>query len=78
MKFLCYFGIHFWRTIKEKHKVINHPSQREYIRIIVRECEICGKRQHNVKRSDKRFGLSWKNCTFDKDSIINIKEIKQD
>lgn len=75
MKPLCFLGIHFWNTEKEKHKVINHPTQREFIRIIVRHCNTCGKRQYVKRGSKKIFGFPWKNCTFDKDSTINLKEI---
>ena len=75
MKFLCYFGIHLWKTKKEKHKVINHPDQREFVRIIVRECESCGRRQYTRMTQKKSVGFHWKKCTFDKDSIINITEI---
>lgn len=76
MKFLCYFGLHSWDYKKEKHKVENHPSGREFIRLIVRECENCGKREWSNKNLKKSFGFYWKKCNFDKDSVINIKEIK--
>lgn len=75
MKFLCYLGIHFWNTSKEKHKVVDHPSGREYIRVIVRECEHCGKRQYIWRNLKKNFGFRWKTCIFTKDSTINFKEI---
>lgn len=75
MKILCFFGIHFWNIVKEKHRVINHPNEREYVRIIVRVCDNCGKRQYSRSSLKKRFGFSWKNCTFDKDSVINTNEI---
>ena len=77
MKLLCYFGLHFWDYKKEKHKVVNHPDEREFIRLRVRECENCGKREWNRNGIlPKSFGPNWKKCNFEKDSVINIKEIK--
>lgn len=75
MNWLCFLGFHFWQTKKEKHKVINHPNNREFTRIIVRECEHCGRREYIGRSFKKYLGFPWKKCTFDKDSIINIKEI---
>lgn len=69
LRLLCYIGIHNWILKKEKHKVINHEYGRECIRVVVKECSICGMRKRRVTNS-------WKNCNFDKDSIINLKDSK--
>ena len=43
----CYIGLHNWEYKKEKHPVTNHPEGREFIRVIVRECQWCGHREHH-------------------------------
>jgi hypothetical protein len=57
----CFIGVHNWQYRKEKHKVLNHPMGREHIRVIVRECKQCGKRQFNAKFSELLFFSKWKN-----------------
>ena len=57
----CYIGIHNWEYRKERHNVINHPSGRESIRVIVRECKWCGHREHHsLPRVGGKFTL-WRN-----------------
>ena len=48
MKIFCIFKIHTWKYKREKHKVTNHPSGREFVRVPVRECSICGHREHHI------------------------------
>lgn len=71
----CYIGIHNWEYRKEKHNVENHPSGRETIRVIVRECKWCGHREHlMLPRESKK--LKWE--SFDhikKNSPVNFKEL---
>lgn len=72
----CYIGIHNWEYSKERHNVINHPSGRESIRIIVRECKWCGHREHHsLPRVGGKFTL-WKN--FDdikKDDTVKFERL---
>lgn len=75
MNWLCILGFHFWHTNKEKHKVINHPCQREFVRVIVRKCDHCGRREYIKKSQKKYLCFPWKKCTFDVESVINISEI---
>lgn len=76
MKLHCFLGIHFWNTVKEKHKVTDHPNGREYVRIVVRECEDCGKRQYR-RIIPTIFGYRWKKCTFNKNSEIKFSEVNK-
>lgn len=75
MGLLCFFGIHSWVINKEKHKVVGHPHRREYIRVRIRECQHCGKRQYFKKKLQNLWCLRWKTFTFDKNSILNYKNI---
>lgn len=72
----CLIGLHIWDYRKEKHKVENHPQQREYIRVIVRECKCCGHReQHSLPRVNGKFG-KWKNFDdISENDTINLKEL---
>jgi hypothetical protein len=65
--FFCYIGIHNWKAKKEKHRVLNHEHGRDCIRIVVRECSSCGKRESLIKNH-------WKNCDFQENSTINLKD----
>lgn len=57
----CYIQLHNWKYSKEKHKVDGHPNNREYVRVVVRECKWCGHREHHeLPRINKKFG-TWKN-----------------
>ena len=70
----CYIGIHNWEYRKERHNVINHPSGRESIRVIVRECKWCGHREHHsLPRVGGKFTL-WRNFDDIKkdDSVNNV------
>lgn len=52
----CHFGIHRWEYRREKHNVKGHPTGRECIRVIVRECKWCGHREHHMlPRANGRF-----------------------
>ena len=72
----CYIGIHNWEYRKERHNVINHPSGRESIRVIVRECKWCGHREHHsLPRVGGKFTL-WR--TFDdikKDDSVKFERL---
>ena len=72
----CYVGIHNWEYRKERHNVINHPSGRESIRVIVRECKWCGHREHHsLPRVGGKFTL-WRN--FDdikKDDSVKFERL---
>lgn len=73
---LCYIGLHMWKYSKEKHHVKDHPSGRDFVRVIVRECKSCGHREHHLlPRQNQRLD-KWKN--FDhigKDSPVNFEEL---
>ncbi len=75
----CYIGLHNWEYRKEKHKVTNHPNGRDTIRVVVRECQWCGHREHHsLPRIGKKF-TQWK--PFDdigKDDCIDIKRVYDD
>jgi hypothetical protein len=74
-KFFCIFGLHFWKYKREKHKVIGHPSEREFIRVPVRECNICGHREHHILPKHEGF-TRWE--SFDHvagDATIKYEEI---
>ena len=72
----CYIGIHNWEYRKERHNVINHPSGRESIRVIVRECKWCGHREHHsLPRVGGKFTI-WRN--FDdikKDDSVKFERL---
>ena len=72
----CYIGIHNWEYRKERHNVINHPSGRDSIRVIVRECKWCGHREHHsLPRVCGKFTL-WRN--FDdikKDDTVKFERL---
>jgi hypothetical protein len=55
----CYINIHKWEYRKEKHKVKDHPNGREYVRVIVRECKCCGKRQHHMLPQTNGCFMKW-------------------
>jgi hypothetical protein len=72
----CFIGCHNWEYRKERHKVENHPSGRDTIRIIVRECKWCGHREHHSLPRESRSFQKWK--SFDdigKDDVINLNKI---
>lgn len=72
---ICLAGLHKWTYTKEKHIVRGHPYDRETIRIIVRECDRCGKREHHgLPMVNGKFG-SWVKCNFNKDAVIFLKRI---
>ena len=75
MKFLSHIGLRWWKESKEKHQVTNHPHNRKYIRIKVRECRLSGVREYYFPDN---YGKSqWKNCPFGKNEIINFEELKK-
>ena len=72
----CYIGAHNWEYRREKHKVENHPHNREFIRVVVRECKWCSHREHHpLPRVGGKFTL-WR--SFDdvkKDDTINFEKL---
>ena len=72
----CYIGAHNWEYRREKHKVEGHPQGREVIRVVVRECQWCGHREHHLlPRMNGKFH-QWK--PFDdiqKDDTINFERL---
>lgn len=72
----CYIGAHNWEYSREKHKVEGHPNNREFIRVVVRECKWCGHREHHLlPRVNKKFG-SWSNFDdISKDDTINFEKL---
>ena len=72
----CFIGCHNWEYRKEKHPVTNHPKGLPTIRVVVRECQWCGHREHHsLPRVGKKF-TQWR--TFDdikKDECIDIKRV---
>ena len=72
----CYIGCHNWEYRKEKHPVTNHPKGLPTIRVVVRECQWCGHREHHsLPRVGKKF-TQWK--PFDdigKEDCIDIKRV---
>ena len=74
----CYIGIHNWEYKKEKHPVTNHPEGREFIRVIVRECQWCGHREHHhLPRINKKFHKweSWDSVK--KDEVLNYIKLHE-
>ena len=61
MNILCFLGLHKWVTKKEKHKVENHPNGRDSIRIIVRHCEWCKRRERKYESNHKSY---WSKVIF--------------
>lgn len=72
----CYIGLHNWKYIKELHNVTGHPSGRDVIRVLVRECKCCGHREHHLlPRVDKKLD-KWE--SFDhikKDSTVEFNQL---
>ena len=74
-KIFCIITFHSWKYKREKHKVTNHPEGRDCVRIPVRECEVCGHREHHLLPKHKGF-TRWVN--FDHvlpDGTIKYEEI---
>lgn len=72
---LCFLGLHFWEYRKEKHNCTSHPHGRNVIRVVVRECNWCGHREHHsLPRQGKKFNL-WK--PFDDIGINDCVDIKR-
>jgi hypothetical protein len=72
----CYIGAHNWEYSREKHKVEGHPNNREFIRVVVRECKWCGHREHHLlPRINGKFG-NWSNFDdISKDDTINFEKL---
>ena len=76
MKIFCYIGLHNWTYKKEKHKVVNHPDNREYVRAIVRECKVCGHREHHLLPRVEKKMSNWTNWDkIKKDDTINYTQL---
>lgn len=74
----CYIGLHNWEYRKEKHKCTEHPDGRESIRVVVRECQWCGHREHHhLPRINGKFSNweSWDDVS--KDAILNYKKLHE-
>ena len=76
MKIFCKLGFHRWKTTKEKHSVINHPHNREFIRIIVRECQFCGERQRWFVSTEISEKGMWKKFNSNFGDVIDIENLK--
>ena len=72
----CYIGAHNWEYRRERHSVENHPSGRETVRVIVRECKWCSHREHHaLPRLGGRFG-NWQSFNdIKKDDTINFERL---
>ena len=72
----CDIGAHNWEYSREKHKVEGHPNNREFIRVVVRECKWCGHREHHLlPRVNGKFG-NWSNFDdISKDDTINFEQL---
>jgi hypothetical protein len=58
----CFIGLHNWEYKKEKHNVVDHPSGRKFVRVLIRKCKCCGHREHHMlPRANGRFTnwVSW-------------------
>ena len=75
MNFLCKIGLHWWKTKREKHEVIDHPKGRKYIRVRVKECKFCGERQYYSLPYNNNV-QKWKPCHFKKNDKIKLDQIK--
>lgn len=72
----CFIGLHNWKYKKEVHKVVGHPNNRGIIRVLVRECNCCGHREHHLlPRTDKKLD-KW--VSFDhinENETVEFKEL---
>ena len=72
----CFIGLHNWKYSKELHNVIGHPSGRDVVRVLIRECKCCGHREHHLlPRLDRKLN-KWE--SFDhvkKDETVEFKEL---
>lgn len=75
MNFLCKIGLHWWKTKKEKHEVIDHPKRRKHIRVRIKECRFCGDRKY-YSLPDINNKQKWKTCLFKKNDKITLEQIK--
>jgi hypothetical protein len=71
----CLISFHNWVYKREKHPIKNHPSGRENVRVLIRECKWCGHReQHMLPRENKRLS-DWKKCCFDENSPVEFQNL---
>ena len=75
MKLFCKIGLHWWKTKKEKHEVIDHPKGRKHIRVNIRVCKFCEEKQY-YSLPDKQDKRVWKPCFFNKHDKITLDQIK--
>lgn len=69
----CFIRLHLWKYKKEKHKVENHPANREHIRVIVRQCKWCGEREcHPLPRVNQKLN-NWEKCNFTETETLTLK-----
>ena len=78
MKLFCILNFHFWKYSKEKVKITGHPANRETIRIPMRECSCCKKRQHHMKPlvQNNIISYKWQDFNIAKDEAVTYKEIQ--
>jgi hypothetical protein len=76
MKFFCYIGIHNWIYKREKHPIEDHPSGRNVVRVLIRECKCCGHREHHLLPRINGKLTKWMNWDNIKENdIINYKQL---
>jgi hypothetical protein len=72
----CYINLHSWKYTKEKHNVIGHPSGRDVIRVLVRECKFCGHREHHLLPRIEGKLTEWESFDhIDKNSTVEFKQL---
>jgi hypothetical protein len=71
MKILCFFGLHKWIIKKEKHQVEGHPAGRSSIRIIVRHCDWCNKRERRYKSDNSSH---WSEVIFKEGQTLKFNK----
>lgn len=74
----CHISLHYWRYSREKHKVEGHPNDREFIRVVVRECKWCGHREHHRLPRVGRKLTTWKSFDDIFTTWKSFDDIKKD
>lgn len=69
---------HRWKYYRETHVITGMPGGRNCLTMTIdmRECKICGRREHHMmpKRNGRRN--NWKLAKFGPNDVINMKQIK--
>ena len=72
----CYIGLHNWKYKKEKHSVTGHPVGRDTVRVLVRDCSVCGHREHHMLPRPNGKLNKWVNYDhISKDATIKFTEL---